>query len=117
MYTIPDYEPSQDLLQVKSQALYDSQNLYIILHIPPICKRNILTNSRRLTLFAIHTILYVAGYFVEQHQASMKVTDVLLNRKLQWYLENTVVFPCLEFKHELLLSGSVYFAFVLLHGC
>lgn len=68
-------------------------------------------------IFAIHTILYVAGYLVEKHQASMKVTDVLLNRKPEWHLEDTVVFPCLELKHELLLSVTVYFAFVFLHGC
>lgn len=54
---------------------------------------------------------------MEQHQASMEVTDVLLSRELQWDLENTVVFSCLELKHELLLSRTVHFAFVLLHGC
>lgn len=68
-------------------------------------------------IFAIRTILYVAGYLVEKHQASMKVTDVLLNRKPEWNLEDTVVFPCLKLKHELLLSRTIYFAFVFLHGC
>lgn len=47
----------------------------------------------------------------------MKVTDVLLNRKPEWNLEDTVVSPCLELKHELLLSRAVDFAFVFLHGC
>lgn len=46
----------------------------------------------------------------------MEVTDVLLNRKLQGHFEDTVVFPCLELKHELLLSSTVRFAFILLHG-
>lgn len=68
-------------------------------------------------IFAIRTILYVAGNLVEKHQTSMKVTDVLLNRKPEWNLEDTVVFPCLKLKHELLLSRTVYFAFVFLHGC
>lgn len=47
----------------------------------------------------------------------MKVTDVLLNRKPEWNLEDTVVFPGLELEYELLLSRTVYFAFVFLHGC
>ena len=53
---------------------------------------------------------------MEQHQASMKVTDVHLDRKLQWHFEDTVVFPNPELKHKLLLSSAVCFAFAPLHG-
>lgn len=62
------------------------------------------------------TIFYVAGYFVQQHQSSMKVIDVLLSWELKRHFEDTVVFPCPEFKHKLLLSSTSCFAFVFLHG-
>lgn len=65
---------------------------------------------------SILTIFYIAGYFMQQHQASMKVTDVLLNRELERHFEDTVVFSCPELKHKLLLSSTAWFAFVLLHG-
>lgn len=62
-------------------------------------------------------VLYVAGYFMQQDQASVEVTDVLLSRKLQRHFEDTIVFPRLELKHELLLRCAARFAFVLLHSC
>ncbi len=67
-------------------------------------------------VFPFLTVFYVAGYFMEQHQASVEVTDVLLNGKLQRHFEDTVVFSCLELKHELLLGSTARFAFILLHG-
>lgn len=61
------------------------------------------------------TVFYVAGDFVQQHEASMQVTDVLLHRKLKRHFKDTIVFPCLEFKHKLLFGRTVCFTFVLLH--
>lgn len=69
-----------------------------------------ITKSGKLTGF------YIAGYFMQQHQASMEVIDDLLNRKLQRHFENTVVLPCPELKHKLLFVSTAGFAFVLLHG-
>lgn len=46
----------------------------------------------------------------------MQVTDVLLHGKLKRNFKDTIVFPCLEFKHKLLFGRTVCFTFVLLHG-
>lgn len=53
---------------------------------------------------------------MQQHQASVKVTDVLLHRKLQGHFKDTVVFTCPELEHKLLLSIAACLGFVLLHG-
>lgn len=52
---------------------------------------------------------------MQQHQTSMEVTDVHLDRKLEGYFEDAVVFPCSELKHKLLLSSTVCFSFAPLH--
>lgn len=53
---------------------------------------------------------------MQQHQASVEVTDVLLHRKLQGHFKDTVVFTCPELEHKLLLSIAACLGFVLLHG-
>ena len=76
------------------------------------CRRK----ERGTTNTQVLTIFYVAGDFVQQHQASVQVTDVLLYGEAQRHFEDTVVFSCPELKHKLLLSNIVRFHFVPLHG-
>lgn len=61
------------------------------------------------------TVLSAAGDPVQQHQASVQLTHVLLHRKLKRDFKHTVVSPCLEFKHKLLLGRVVCLPLALLH--